>query len=194
MCIICGEHLAVRKKQYCAHCSKRVITWGLNGATKLLNIARCNNDLSIDEVMDFCKTYYIGKSSKLHVQSNTLKTSLKMLGYTGKVIGRMKRFSDYRHIERASIQRQYKYKDNECWECGSKEDLHIHHIVPQKWGGSIFAPDEVLTLCSKCHRKHHKEINKILTKDLLIAYLSPYRNEICKKARSIIKPKIEIFD
>jgi hypothetical protein len=38
-----------------------------------------------------------------------------------------------------------------CFECGSKEDIHYHHVVPETYGGK-----NTLPLCAICHGKIHK--------------------------------------
>ena len=63
----------------------------------------------------------------------------------------------------------YIWKDNklvlkdECFECGSIEDIHYHHIVPSTMGGTKTIP-----LCIICHGKvhdrdfvKHKELQRI---------------------------------
>ena len=42
------------------------------------------------------------------------------------------------------------YKDN-CFECGSKDEIHYHHVVPFSNGGTKTIP-----LCSICHGKVHE--------------------------------------
>jgi hypothetical protein len=37
-----------------------------------------------------------------------------------------------------------------CFECGSKENIHHHHVVPQVKGGTKTIP-----LCEECHGKVH---------------------------------------
>ena len=37
-----------------------------------------------------------------------------------------------------------------CFECGSREDLHHHHVVPRMRGGTRTIP-----LCPLCHAKVH---------------------------------------
>ena len=37
-----------------------------------------------------------------------------------------------------------------CFECGSEEDIHHHHVVPKSLGGT-----KTLPLCSKCHSLVH---------------------------------------
>ena len=37
-----------------------------------------------------------------------------------------------------------------CFECGSEEDIHLHHVVPKSLGGTKMIP-----LCSKCHSLVH---------------------------------------
>ena len=44
-----------------------------------------------------------------------------------------------------------KYK---CFECGSEEDIHHHHVVPKSLGGTKMVP-----LCFKCHGLVHGGIS-----------------------------------
>lgn len=37
-----------------------------------------------------------------------------------------------------------------CFECGSKKNLHKHHVIPRVLGGK-----NTLSLCGKCHSKVH---------------------------------------
>ncbi len=39
---------------------------------------------------------------------------------------------------------------DDCFECGSIQDLHNHHVVPKSLGGS-----KTIKLCPKCHGKVH---------------------------------------
>ncbi len=39
-----------------------------------------------------------------------------------------------------------------CFECGSEEDIHHHHVVPKSLGGT-----KTLPLCSKCHSLVHSK-------------------------------------
>ena len=43
---------------------------------------------------------------------------------------------------------------NECGNCGSDENLDIHHIVPLSLGGSNL-PGNLAVLCVRCHGKAH---------------------------------------
>lgn len=47
---------------------------------------------------------------------------------------------------------------NKCQICNSRNNLHIHHIVKRRNGGS-HDPDNLITLCASCHR--HVEIGVI---------------------------------
>lgn len=37
-----------------------------------------------------------------------------------------------------------------CFECGSKKELHQHHVIPRSLGGT-----NTISLCHKCHAKIH---------------------------------------
>ena len=60
-------------------------------------------------------------------------------------------------------------RDNfKCVECGGNKDLHVHHVVHRKHGGTN-DPDNLVTLCKWCHAEHHKDepVYKIMTKGLV---------------------------
>jgi hypothetical protein len=60
-------------------------------------------------------------------------------------------------MKRENIREQIEYlKDigvdtTSCFECGSKEDIEYHHIIPYAWGGR-----RVIPLCGNCHNMVHK--------------------------------------
>jgi len=61
-----------------------------------------------------------------------------------------------------------KYLGEECVWCGSKEKLHIHHIIPSSRGGkNEMANLEVV--CVSCHQELHRQLNKVIP----IFYNSP---------------------
>lgn len=42
-----------------------------------------------------------------------------------------------------------------CQQCGRKPDhLHAHHVNPLRWGGAN-TPENLLLLCTDCHRLEH---------------------------------------
>lgn len=41
-----------------------------------------------------------------------------------------------------------------CGNCGSTDNLHVHHIVPLSLGGSNL-PSNLRTLCKSCHQRLH---------------------------------------
>lgn len=45
--------------------------------------------------------------------------------------------------------------DEECQECGSDDDLHVHHIEPMSQGGAKLDLDNLVTLCRDCHYAKH---------------------------------------
>jgi 5-methylcytosine-specific restriction endonuclease McrA len=45
--------------------------------------------------------------------------------------------------------------NNTCRECGSKEDLHVHHIMEKSKGGTNDI-NNLITLCNNCHKEKHK--------------------------------------
>tara|TARA_R110000868_G_scaffold3712_2_gene23041 strand:+ start:245 stop:709 length:465 start_codon:yes stop_codon:yes gene_type:complete len=67
---------------------------------------------------------------------------------------------NYKMVKRKNRPQSYSYswKDDklvlkdECFECGSVEDIHYHHIVPSSIGGTKTIP-----LCIICHGKVHNK-------------------------------------
>jgi hypothetical protein len=56
----------------------------------------------------------------------------------------------------ARTRQQVLTRDNtRCRMCGSARTLEIHHMVPRVKGGSNL-PDNLITLCSMCHKKAEK--------------------------------------
>jgi len=44
---------------------------------------------------------------------------------------------------------KYRFSKKECKDCGSKENLEIHHIT--------YLPSKIEILCRTCHRKKHRK-------------------------------------
>ena len=45
-----------------------------------------------------------------------------------------------------------------CRKCGAKDvPLHVHHMLPEKQGGTN-NPSNLITLCTKCHMAHHHKV------------------------------------
>jgi hypothetical protein len=50
----------------------------------------------------------------------------------------------------------FKRDDFTCQHCGSKDNLHSHHIIPWDENEELrFVVSNGLTLCSSCHTRHH---------------------------------------
>ena len=46
-----------------------------------------------------------------------------------------------------------------CTECGATdEELHVHHILPLSQGGT-HDPDNLITLCRRCHANMHPHMS-----------------------------------
>ena len=55
------------------------------------------------------------------------------------------------------IRKEVLKRDNFCClVCGSKENLHVHHLYPKYFGGS-HQLSNLTTLCDKCHATRHIE-------------------------------------
>ena len=78
---------------------------------------------------------------------------------------------DYQHGEQYGFWNTREYvlwrDDHQCQNCkGKSKDkvLQVHHIIPRKYGGSD-RPDNLITLCSHCHKGFHDETVKLKIKN-----------------------------
>lgn len=73
----------------------------------------------------------------------------------------------YQTEEWRNLREKILARDNwACVKCGSKEFLHIHHLIPRSKGGSD-EPSNLVTLCEKCHSGIHIERQVSLGKRFL---------------------------
>lgn len=62
----------------------------------------------------------------------------------------------------------------QCVECGSKENLNIHHVIPRKWGGNDI-PSNLITLCRTCHSEKHIEYQTKYFSDIVFKLNNLFR-------------------
>ena len=182
ICEICGNNYISN----CIRCIIRVKTWGNEGAYNIVQMANSDKDYSTEELTEFADNYYIGKSLRKFVQVETLKTSMRILGYSGKFIGRFHgKEQTYKRIRQAqqSSARRWRIRKDRCELCDNVEELRNHHIVPLAWGG-ITSEDNCITLCKSCHERAHKQLSKELNRTRLLEYIKPFRQEIENLAMS----------
>ena len=55
-----------------------------------------------------------------------------------------------------------------CQKCGSKNNLHVHHIISIKDGGDEFDIDNCITLCEDCHKYEHSKIKNLRKKHKML--------------------------
>ena len=81
--------------------------------------------------------------------------------FTQNAIEKTKNQKFYRFMRGLSLERDL----HECTECGTTNNLHVHHIMERRHGGTDDI-DNLITLCAKCHAEKHKGQNvyKIMTK------------------------------
>lgn len=184
ICVICNNYDAVKEKEFCKHCIRRVGTWGRNGTKKMFDFLPFDS-VSIDDIYAFVDEYYIGVAGKSE-RASVLKRSLKILGWKGKIVGRHRKFADYYHRRSSNVSWHKRRAYSEvCELCGSKNELHVHHVVPTKWGGVYYYPEHIKILCKPCHLKIHKRLKEVLTNGLLMEYLYPHMEEIRKLSVSV---------
>lgn len=56
----------------------------------------------------------------------------------------------------ATVAEMVRKRDNyKCQECGSMENLNVHHKTYENHGDEIHHIEDLICLCQKCHEKHH---------------------------------------
>ena len=66
-----------------------------------------------------------------------------------------KRYQKGEQLGYANVKAYVKARDGfTCWNCGTHDNLRVHHIIQRKDGGSD-RPANLITLCEKCHTDHH---------------------------------------
>ncbi|MCK6381902.1 MAG: HNH endonuclease [Leptospiraceae bacterium] len=56
-----------------------------------------------------------------------------------------------------------------CQKCKSDKLLHVHHVRPILFGGET-KPNNLTTVCAKCHQNEHKKIYTLYSKNKLQKY------------------------
>lgn len=192
-CEVCGSSPTVRNGKHgnnvCRHCSKRIDTWGIEGAKKLIELSRQSGDIDMDFAKKFCKENYAGKVTRSFERVAVMRISLRLLGYKGKVVGKHRQNNpNYANVRGANIAHHNRKgtKKDACEDCGERDELHLHHVIPASWGGIEIDPERVRTLCKSCHRKAHEKLKGALTRNLLIEFLRPHFGEIEKIVESVL--------
>lgn len=183
-CEICGNEY----RRSCAHCTRRVMTWGVDGSIALIEMAKRADDIQSYELMPFIKQYYKGRSNNRSAQANVLRIALRVLGYKGSFVGRIHmNQTDYTSIRKAiyTSGRVWRLRKDACDMCGVTEELRLHHVVPVSWGGTS-SKENCITLCENCHRIVHRKLALSLNRGLLLKYLEPYKDEIYKLSQESV--------
>ena len=76
--------------------------------------------------------------------------------------------------------------NNTCQVCGSKDNLHAHHILYQfdldPWD---YVDEALITLCKDCHKHEHKCKDKINNLMFNAGYSGMLHSDILKKLKPI---------
>jgi len=75
------------------------------------------------------------------------RRSRQLITEWGQIIDKRKTGRFSRSVSEAIKERD----DWRCYICGKDTDLHVHHIIPRSDGGPDI-PENLVTLCSGCHR------------------------------------------
>jgi len=184
-CDICGSNYTYS----CAHCTRRVATWGVDGLLYLMSLAKSGKDIDSLDLVPIIEKYYCGQSKTMSARANVLRSALRLLGYKGNFVGRIHQngetYTQFRKREHEAG-RRYGLRRSVCDMCGGDSELRLHHIVPLSWGGKS-TEDNCITLCERCHRDVHKRLATVLSRERLIKYLAPHQQEIEALAKQSVE-------
>ena len=149
-----------------------------------MNCKRCNKELYIEDGHPYyqnCNDYYCGDCAFIEnlIDADTLMENFYFFialpdpgipiveNNEVKIVSKSyinaKKNYDFRRTPEYRIWRKQVYeRDNyTCQHCGKKGGrLNAHHIKPfSKWENLRTEVDNGITLCEKCHKKLHKEVN-----------------------------------
>ena len=164
------------------------MTWGQDGLLYLMGLAKQEEDIQSFDLVSIVNNYYLGKSKSMSAKVNVLRIALRLLGYKGNFIGRIHKNGmtyDQQRKREHSTGRRYGLRNQSCDKCGNTSDLRLHHITPVSWGGKTTL-ENCITLCEGCHRKVHKKLVQLLTRQKLLEYLAPHYEEIETLAKQSI--------
>jgi len=65
--------------------------------------------------------------------------------------------------------------NNACQDCGSKENLEVHHVLPISQGG-INELSNLKLVCHDCHLENYKDIHHPKDKSVLVTYEQREKN------------------
>jgi 5-methylcytosine-specific restriction endonuclease McrA len=63
--------------------------------------------------------------------------------------------------EWAVASRVIRERDKVCQRCGSKRELHVHHVLPRARGGKMDGSTPLLLVCAGCHDYIHHPRNVV---------------------------------
>jgi len=66
-------------------------------------------------------------------------------------LNRERYYKTEKQLLREKVFRKY---NSRCYDCGSLDKLHMHHILEVQYGGKDDI-DNLILLCEKCHQKRH---------------------------------------
>lgn len=182
ICEICGS----RYDYSCSKCTRRVTTWGVDGAYQIIQLARRTDDIDAKDLLAFVMEYYNGRTPNKRDAVTILKTSLRLLGYSGGFVGRIhKNGESYKQLRARenTAGKRWRLRKDSCEKCGSTDELRLHHIVPLAWGGKT-SDENCITLCEKCHRATHRKLSSTLNRAYLLSILENHRSDIYERAHS----------
>ncbi|MEX2210019.1 MAG: DEAD/DEAH box helicase [Patescibacteria group bacterium] len=68
--------------------------------------------------------------------------------------------------------------ENKCRECGSKQGLNLHHVLPEQFGGKE-TPDNLITVCKLHHKAKHVEFHMFYGDSRsVVAHMRRYADQV----------------
>lgn len=147
-----SEHFVENIELKCGLCGSSVITMSYNKGRKIIYCSDCRKKKVVEWRKKSMKKFLENNKKKFNEFMNKQYYNDIEIKSKGRGFG----------AHRKKILALF---NNKCADCGSSENLQIHHIKyvydkPKKHGSNLeFNINNVLVLCRNCHRKMHSEIN-----------------------------------
>jgi len=153
---LCREVRQKSYKVYCISCGKPVYGSFHITKNKYLHCSACKEE----------------KIAKETAQMESVTTEIRIRTEKHMFIEPVGKAVGLRQEPRYGESLKHAIKDRDGWQCYiccKETDLHVHHIIPRKNGGSN-TPENLVTLCSGCHKSIESgNVNNAIEKCVLRA-------------------------
>lgn len=162
-----SEDIDLFLKYYCSciemKTGKEIVKNGFVPITQKIQCNECDlkctdNNIDINKELIYIKTFFGNEKEHYHI----------MMHCSGGRYLKAVRQSEKNNNRRSKTHELWSWvirnRDKKCILCGSKEELHAHHIIPIKANTKYikanpkykYDTSNGITLCKKCHQEMHK--------------------------------------